>query len=262
MITTEVVCYKYKPLKNGELPLKIRICNDRKVRYVNLGVSTKIEEWDFSKNRPKATCPKKDEIEKLITSTISAIRGRIVELKASNQDFTLRSLIDSLTTSTSTKTVNEIFVAQMQRLVAEGRRNYMLSLKQVYNSLLMFNKHLDICFSDINLPFLRRYETWLRKQGKAENTIGIHFRTLRMIYNIAIWKSQLHLPLCAIKSVLLKFEYDDNHPFFQYLENTELYFNENEGRGNYGIGINTAKELVYEIIDYIIIELQAFYENE
>ena len=45
--------------------------------------------------------------------------------------------------------------------------------------------------------------------------------------------SQLHLPLCAIKSVLLKFD-----------------------------GINTAKELVYEIIDYIIIELQAFYENE
>lgn len=74
--------------------------------------------------------------------------------------------------------------------------------------------------------------------------------------------SQLHLPLCAIKSVLLKFDYDDNHPFLQYLENTELYFNENEGRGNYGIGINTAKELVYEIIDYIIIELQAFYENE
>ena len=52
--------------------------------------------------------------------------------------------------------------------------------------MLMFNKHLDICFSEIDLPFLRRYETWLRKQGKTENTIGIHFRTLRMIYNIAI----------------------------------------------------------------------------
>lgn len=186
MITTEVVCYKYKPLKNGELPLKIRICKDRKVRYVNLGVSTKIEEWDFSKNRPKATCPKKDEIEKLITSTLSAIRGRIVELKASNQDFTSRSLVDSLTTLTSTKTVKEIFIMQMQRLVDENRRKYMQSVHTVYNSLLMFNKHLDICFSDIDLPFLRRYETWLRKHGKAENTIGIHFRTLRMIYNIAI----------------------------------------------------------------------------
>ena len=33
---------------------------------------------------------------------------------------------------------------------------------------------------------MRRYETWLRKQGRAENTIGIRFRTIRMIYNLAI----------------------------------------------------------------------------
>ena len=50
----------------------------------------------------------------------------------------------------------------------------------------MFNKHLDILFSDIDIPFLRRYETWLRKQGLAENTIGIRFRTLRAVYNLAI----------------------------------------------------------------------------
>ena len=64
----------------------------------------------------------------------------------------------------------------------------MLSIRQVYiyNSLLMFNKHLDILFSDIDLTFLRRYETWLRKQGLAENTIGIRFRTLRAVYNLAI----------------------------------------------------------------------------
>ena len=29
MITVDVVCYKYKPLKNGELPLKIKVCKDR-----------------------------------------------------------------------------------------------------------------------------------------------------------------------------------------------------------------------------------------
>ena len=29
MATVEVVCYKYKPLKNGELPIKIKVCKDR-----------------------------------------------------------------------------------------------------------------------------------------------------------------------------------------------------------------------------------------
>ena len=29
MITVDVVCYKYRPLKNGELPIKIKVCKDR-----------------------------------------------------------------------------------------------------------------------------------------------------------------------------------------------------------------------------------------
>ena len=45
---------------------------------------------------------------------------------------------------------------------------------------------MNIYFSDISIPFLRNYESWLRKQGLAENTIGIRFRTLRAIYNLAI----------------------------------------------------------------------------
>ena len=34
--------------------------------------------------------------------------------------------------------------------------------------------------------WLRRYETWLRKQGKSENTIGIRFRNIRVIFNLAV----------------------------------------------------------------------------
>lgn len=34
--------------------------------------------------------------------------------------------------------------------------------------------------------WLRRYETWLRKQSKSENTIGIRFRNIRTIFNLAI----------------------------------------------------------------------------
>lgn len=34
--------------------------------------------------------------------------------------------------------------------------------------------------------WLRRCETWLRKQGKSENTIGIRFRNIRTIFNFAL----------------------------------------------------------------------------
>ena len=34
-----VVCYKSKTLSNGEHPLMLRICQDRKTKYQSLGVS-------------------------------------------------------------------------------------------------------------------------------------------------------------------------------------------------------------------------------
>ena len=87
MTTVDVICYKYKPLKTGELPLKIRVCKDRKTRYINLGVSTKTEYWDFEKNQPKSTCPDRELLEKLISSKISDVKSKIVELKSEDKEF-------------------------------------------------------------------------------------------------------------------------------------------------------------------------------
>lgn len=62
----------------------------------------------------------------------------------------------------------------------------MLSVKQLYNSLIEFNHHLDIPFSEMDISWLRRYEVFLREKKLVENTIVIRSRTLRAIYNVAI----------------------------------------------------------------------------
>lgn len=199
MTTVEVVCYKYKPLRNGELPLKIRVTKDRKVRYVSLGVSTKPEHWDFKKNQPKADCPNREYIEKLIANRISAIKATIVELKAEERDFTATSLLQKIDTKSSSLSIAEIFLEHLKFLQGCKRTGYMLSIRQTYNSLLKFNGTLDIPFSEIDVNWLRRYEGWLRKSNKSENTIGIRFRNLRMIYNKAIEKG-------AVKKELYPFD--------------------------------------------------------
>ena len=199
MTTVEVVCYKYKPLRNGELPLKIRVTKDRKVRYVSLGVSTKPEHWDFKKNQPKADCPNREYIEKLIANRISEIKATIVELKAEERDFTATSLLQKIDTKSSSLSIAEIFLEHLKFLQSCKRTGYMLSIRQTYNSLLKFNGTLDIPFSEIDVNWLRRYEGWLRKSNKSENTIGIRFRNLRMIYNKAIEKG-------AVKKELYPFD--------------------------------------------------------
>lgn len=188
MTTVDVICYKYKPLKTGELPLKIRISKDRKTRYINLGVSTKPEHWDFENNRPKETCPDKEMLESLISKNISEVRSKIVELKTEKTDFTATTLIEKVQNRKKSVTVGAVFKEEIEALRDAGRDGYADSMEQVYNSLIKFNKHLDLPFSDIDIIWLKRYEAWLRKKKLAENTIGIRFRTLRRIYNIALEK--------------------------------------------------------------------------
>lgn len=186
MTTVEVVCYKYKPLKNGELPIKIRIIKDRKIRYVNLGVSTKREYWDFKRNEPKDKCPQKEILEKLIANKISEIKSEIVELKASDKEFTATSLLHHLNKEEKVMSVADVFQQHLKFLQDMKRTGYMLSVKQTFNSLVKYCDSLDIPFSDIGVGWLGKYELWLRKQGISDNTIGIRFRNLRMIYNLAI----------------------------------------------------------------------------
>lgn len=186
MTTVDVICYNYNPLKTGELPLKIKVCKNRKTRYINLGVSTKAEHWDFEKNQPKSTCPDRELLEKLISSKISEVKSKIVELKSEDKEFSATTLVDKVSNPVRLVTVGELFKQHLSRLEEEKRTGYRLSIQQTYNSLIRFNRHLDIPFSEMDCNWLRRYETWLRKQGKSENTIGIRFRNIRMIFNLAV----------------------------------------------------------------------------
>lgn len=184
--TVNVICYKSKVLKNNENPLMIRVCKDRKMKYISLGLSINPVYWNFKKNKPKPNCPNREQLEMLIVEKTRAFSDKIIELKSMQKDFTATTLIEKVNKPVQRRTVNDIFLEYMDRLSIEKRTGYMLSVKQLHNSLLKFNKHLNIYFSDMDVDWLKKYETWLRKSDLKDNTIGIRFRTLRAVYNLAI----------------------------------------------------------------------------
>lgn len=200
--TVTVVCYKSKVLSNNESPLMLRVTKDRKRKYVSLGISVNSENWDFSKNQPKAECPNREYIELLIADKLKEYSAKIIELKATNQEFTSTTLIEKVCVNrVNRKTVGDLFREHINSLTASGRKSYALSIKQLYNSLIEFNGHLDIPFSEMDIVWLRRYEAFLRRKGLAENTIGIRFRTLRSIYNVAIEQDVVSAELYPFKKL-------------------------------------------------------------
>ena len=88
-----VVCYKSKTLSNGENPLMIRVCKDRKIKYKSLGISVNPIYWDFDKNRPKSNCPNRDYILKIIIDKEAECQKMILEFKAEDKEFTASTLI-------------------------------------------------------------------------------------------------------------------------------------------------------------------------
>lgn len=180
----------------------LRVTKDRKRKYVSLGISVNPEHWDFSKNQPKAECPNREYIELLIADKLKEYSAKIVELKATNQEFTSTTLVEKVCVNrVNRKTVGDLFREHISSLTASGRKSYVLSIKQLYNSLIEFNGHLDIPFSEMDIVWLRRYEAFLRRKGLAENTIGIRFRTLRSIYNVAIEEDVVSAELYPFKKL-------------------------------------------------------------
>ena len=165
----------------------LRVTKDRKLKYVSLGISLSPTHWDFSKNEPKADCPNREYIEMLIADKIKEYSAKIIELKATNQEFTSTSLVEKVNVKcTKHKTVEDVFQEYMTSLIKAGRKSYALSIKQTYNSIKEFCHSLDFYFSEMDVAWLKRYELFLREHRLAENTIGIRFRTLRAIYNVAM----------------------------------------------------------------------------
>ena len=184
--TVKVVCYKYKTLSNGESPLMIRVCKNGKKKYQSLGISIKVEQWDFKANQPKAKCPNRDRIILLINEKISEIQKAALDKKIAGKDFTATTLIESTTNKTTCKTVGEYYLTYIQNLKKENRIRYAGMFEVSYSSFIKFNKHLDIPFSDIDVAWLKKYEMWMKEQTLSISTISTRIRHLRAVFNLAI----------------------------------------------------------------------------
>ena len=184
--TVNVVCYKSKVLKNNESPLMIRVCKDRKMKYQSLGISILPKYWDFKANKPTSKCPNKEYIERLIAEKVKVYTDKVIEFKSQEKEFTATSLMEKVNKPVKRKTVQEVFNQYIQELESANRLRYADMYNCTMHSLIKFNKHLDIPFSDMDTIWLKRYEVWLQSQGLAINTLGTRFRHLRVIYNFAI----------------------------------------------------------------------------
>jgi integrase len=184
--SVEVICYKARPLKNGEYPLMLRITKSRRRKYVSIGLSVDPKFWDFAKKRPKRNCPDRENIIALIDQNTLRYSQQITEYKAEGRDYTLNSLVQRVESPIIKHSFGSYLDQFIQSLIIEKRLGYAKTVHALKSSIQSDGKTLDFYFTDIDVLWLRGYELFLRERNNAENTIGIRFRSLRVLYNRAI----------------------------------------------------------------------------
>jgi site-specific recombinase XerD len=183
----ESVLYTSKTLSNGEHPLMLRLTKNRKRKYISLHLSLLPIFWDFSKNKPKRNCPNREQIVQLIEKKTKELQEQVIDFKTSDKDYTLHTLVNKASTSVMRQTVGNYLDSYIDRLTAENRIGNAKTFRDLKISLMNFCKSLDFYFIDIDKDYLKRFAHWLQTvKNYSLNSIGIRFRTLRVLYNSAI----------------------------------------------------------------------------
>ena len=164
----------------------LRLTKSGKRKYVSLGLSVEERFWDFKKNSPKRNCPDRDAILAVIERKSKQYREQITQFKVEGKDYTLETLVQRVENPVRQMNFGEYLDYFIQQLKEENRLGYAESFKGLKSSLILYCDSLDFQFTHIDQQWLKGYEMFLIRSGKKENTIGIRFRSLRVIYNKAV----------------------------------------------------------------------------
>ena len=106
----------------------LRITKDGKRKYHSLGIAVHPQHWDFQKNKPKPNCPDRDLINKLILAKETEYQQQILELAATQKQYTAASLVENKQKKFQLKTVKEFY----QQLIKEFEENNKVGNRLIY----------------------------------------------------------------------------------------------------------------------------------
>jgi integrase len=182
MIRFEITLDKRTQKKNGKYPLKLRVTDYNKVRFISL-------RGDFTESEYKSIFikdPKKEYVEvrsaadhwlqraKEIEKTLKPFNYEVFrDLLFSNQDFKRRSGLY----------VGNLFDVVINRKLEAGALNTATNYKSSKNVLLKFRPDLKV--EDITSQFLQEFENWYIQNhgGVLTATLAIYLRPLRAVLN-------------------------------------------------------------------------------
>lgn len=188
MATVKAVLRK-KRNPEGQFPIAIRITKDRKSSYLGTGQYIEEKYWDEKNRCVRKSHPNANIINNFLLTKVAEANKKVLEAE-NNPDYqTVKTIKRNLRQN---KKVDFFVVADMHLKNLMDREKYHqydteLGRLKKFKSFLRKN---ELSFNELNVPLLRKFETYLlHNKKRSPRTVVNYLILIRTIYNLAISES-------------------------------------------------------------------------
>lgn len=185
MASVKIFLYTHKTLKDDYHPIVLQLIKDRKRKLIKLGISLE-EHWNFSKEIPNNKHEESKVLRQLIRKKKNLANSAIIELDDIGKPYTVEDIAEKLDYVKKQASFIKFCDKIIEHLETTGKNGNARIYKDAKSALIKFNKGRDIDFRNLTKRKLKSYEDYLEEKGLKVNSIGVHLRTIRAIYNKAI----------------------------------------------------------------------------
>jgi integrase len=182
---TAVFNRKNKLSQLGKGPVEIRVYQNRKRKFIGLGISISPSQWDEKKQQVNKSHPNAAELNERIKEAIRDLENLRLQHKVGGKNLSIQMISKEknlVPTSFFDFVKNEI--ENDQTLAAKTK----ISHSNLLNKLVEFNRNANIFFEDLTYAFVDDFLNYLRKENYATNTVHKHHKNLKKYINLAIKK--------------------------------------------------------------------------
>lgn len=229
-------CYvkKSNALKDGRVPIYLKITVNKQVAAVSLQSSVQLESWNQAKERSKGKDKSAIELNNYINSAKAKITTMYRELQLDGKPTTAQLLKDMYLGNHKDeemgKTLVEVHTEHNERCRKLLGIEYSQSTIYKFDTSLKYLKEFmsiqlnreDIPLKEINEDFIRNYELYVKtEKGCANNSAIKHLKIFKKIIRIALLNDWLQKD----PFVSVKFRQDEVHTEFLTMFELETLIN-------------------------------------
>lgn len=186
MPSTKVLLRTAKILKNGEHPIVLRIIKDRKTKFIFTGLTCPKNLWDFKNNLPLKKHPNKVELDVFISQRMINAQNAILNLENDQKDYSSELIMKKVRNNTKRTTLFRFIDELVTNFEKVNKIGNAKVYKDTKRAIAKFRNQKDLQFTDIDNSFLKKFEQDFSERGVSGNSISVHMRTLRSVFNKAI----------------------------------------------------------------------------